>query len=96
MPIVPAPKDKIHDLLRQCCDDLLAYVRDRELLHADRWVPAAEVKSDLALNLNAVPKCSKHKGKGWLFGTLARMLEDDGRMEYRNDGSRSFCRSFEQ
>jgi hypothetical protein len=43
-------KDKIHSLLRQCCDEVLVYVQEREPLHADRWVPAAEVKTGLDLN----------------------------------------------
>lgn len=87
-------KDKLHELLRQCCDELLHYVREREPLHPDRWVPAAEVKTGLALNFVAVPKSSTQYGeKGWLFATLARMLEDQGRLEYRREGSRSYCRS---
>ena len=89
-------KDKIHGLLRECCDEVLLYVREREPLHPDRWVPAAEVKNGLDLNLVAVPKSSKQYGaKGWLFATLARMLEDDGRLEYRRQGSRSHCRSIQ-
>lgn len=87
-------KDKIHSLLRQCCDEILIYVQEREPLHADRWVPAAEVKTGLALNFVAVPKSSKQYGeKGWLFATLARMLEDEGRLEYKRQGNRSYCRS---
>jgi hypothetical protein len=87
-------KEKIHHLLHQCCDELLLVVKDRESLHPDRWVPAAELKKSLELNFVAVPKGSKQYGeKGWLFATLARMLEDQGRLEYRREGSRSYCRS---
>lgn len=87
-------KDKIHSLLRQCCDEILIYVQEREPLHADRWVPTAEVKTGLALNFVAVPKSSKQYGeKGWLFATLARMLEDEGRLQYNRQGNRSYCRS---
>lgn len=87
-------KDKIHSLLRQCCDEILIYVQEREPLHADRWVPTAEVKTGLALNFVAVPKSSKQYGeKGWLFATLARMLEDEGRLQYKRQGNRSYCRS---
>lgn len=89
-------KDKLHGLLRECCDEVLAYVREREPLHTDRWVPAAEVKKGLDLNFVAVPKGSKQYGeKGWLFATLARMLEDEGRLEYKREGSRSYCRSLQ-
>lgn len=90
-------RDKVHGLLRQCCDEVLLYVQEREPLHADRWVPAAEVKKGLDLNLVAVPKSSKQYGeKGWLFATLARMLEDEGRLEYRREGNRSYCRSIQK
>jgi hypothetical protein len=87
-------KEKLHGLLRQCCDELLIYVREREPLHEERWVPVAEVKKGLELNFVAVPKSSKQYGeKGWLFATLARMLEDEGRLQYQRVGSRSYCRS---
>lgn len=87
-------KQKIHALLRQCCDELLVHVREREGLHQDGWVPVAEVKKSLELNFVAVPKSSTQYGeKGWLFASLARMLEDDGRLEYKRVGSRSYCRS---
>jgi hypothetical protein len=89
-------KDKMHGLLRECCDEILVYVRERAPLHADRWVPIAEVKKGLDLNLVAAPKSSKQYGaKGWLFATLARMLEDDGRLECRREGSRSYCRTIQ-
>ncbi len=87
-------KEKIHGLLRECALEVLAFVREREPLHKDRWVPIVEVKDSLALNFVAVPKDSKQYGvKGWLFAILARMLEDNGELEYKREGSRSFCRS---
>ena len=52
-----------------------------------------EVKQTLALNFVAVPKDSKQYGeKGWLFAILARMLEDSGELEYKKEGTRSYCR----
>lgn len=87
-------KQKIHALLRQCCDELLSHVRQREALYEDGWVPVAEVKKALDLNFVAVPKSSTQYGeKGWLFAILARMLEDDGRLAYKRVGARSYCRS---
>ena len=87
-------KDRIHALLRECAQEMLAFVREREPLHTDRWVPATEVKSTLHLNFVPYPKGSEQHGeKGWLFAILARMLEDAGQLEYKRDGSRSFCRS---
>jgi hypothetical protein len=87
-------KEKIHRLLRECCDELLAYVKEREPLHRERWVPAAELKDNLDLNFVAVPKSGTQYGKkGWVFASLARMLEDDGRFEYKLDGNRAYYRS---
>ncbi|MGM9489739.1 hypothetical protein [Ideonella sp. YS5] len=87
-------KDRIHFLLHECANEVLAFVRERESLHAGRWVPAVEVKESLQLNFVPYPKSSEQHGeKGWLFAILARMLEDRGALEYKRDGSRSFCRS---
>jgi hypothetical protein len=87
-------KDKIHGLLEECALVVLEFVREREALHADRWVPIVEVKASLALNFVAVPRNSKQYGeKGWLFAILARMLEDQGKLEYKKEGSRSYCRT---
>lgn len=88
------PKEKIHALLRECCDVLLMYVKEREQLHEDRWVPATEIKDNLALNFVAVPTMGTQYGKkGWVFATFARMLEDQGRLEYKMEGSRAYYRS---
>ena len=87
-------KVKIHQLLRECCDVLLAYVKEREPLHSDRWVPAAELKDNLDLNFVAVPRAGTQYGeKGWVFASFARVLEDEGRLEYKFEGNRAFYRS---
>lgn len=89
-------KDKIHSLLDQCAVELLEFVKEREPQHADRWVPATEIKDLLQLNLVSYPKAAAQQGeKGWLFAILARILEDAGKIEYQKRGSRSFCRSIE-
>ena len=88
-------KDKIHDLLKECCQEVLAYVREREPLYPDGLVPATDVNegsrySTLALfqeTLKILPG-----QKGWLFATFARMLEDDGSLEHRKKGTRSYYR----
>lgn len=86
------PKDKIHALLRECCDEVLAFVKERESLYPDRLVPATDINDGLGINFSAVPKNSKDPSgqKGWLFATFARMLEDDGRLEHHKKGSRSY------
>ena len=87
-------KAEIHEHIRICCDILLAYIKEVEPLHPDGWVPAAEIKKALAINFVAVPSANTPRGeKGWFFATLARMLEDQGRLKYERRGSRSYCRS---
>jgi len=87
-------KENLHALLNECSHELLAFVREREPLYQDRWVPAVEIKDTLRLNFIPYPKSSKQYGeKGWLFAILARMLEDEGTLEYKREGSRSYCRS---
>jgi hypothetical protein len=79
-------KDRIHDLLRECCREVLAYIRERESLYPDGWVPATDVNDGLEINFSAVPKNSQDPSgqRGWLFATFARMLEDEGRVQYEN------------
>lgn len=85
-------REKIHALLKECCDEVLAFMQERETLYADRLVPATDVNDGLDINFSAVPRHSADPNgqKGWLFATLARMLEDDGRLEHHKKGSRSY------
>lgn len=87
-------KAAIHEHIRICCDILLAFIKEAEPLHPDRWVPTAEIKRALDINFVAVPMKNPPRGeKGWFFATLSRMLEDQGRLEYERRGNRSYCRS---
>lgn len=89
-------KDKIHELLNDAALELLAFIKDSEskFNEQDHWVPAAEIKDNLDLNFVAVPRSGTQYGKkGWVFATLARMLEDNLLVEYRKIGSRAFYRS---
>jgi hypothetical protein len=87
-------KTAIHALLKVIAFELLEFIRERESSFSDRWVPAADIKNDLELNFVAVPREGEQYGeKGWLFAILARMLEDEGLVEYRKDGNRAFYRS---
>jgi hypothetical protein len=87
-------KTAIHSLLKVIAFELLEYIKDREPFFSDRWVPAAEIKNELELNFVAVPQMGEQYGeKGWLFAILARILEDEGTVEYRKKGSRAFYRS---
>lgn len=87
-------KGTVHRHLRDAALVILDFVKTREPFYQDRWVPIVEVKKTLALNLVAVSRSSKQYGeKGWVFASLARLLENEGLLEYKREGSRSFCRS---
>ena len=87
-------KQQIHRHIQAAADELLAYVRTSGSSHSERWVPATQIKDALALNFVATPQKGKQYGpKGWLFAILARVLEDQGRLEHRKSGSRSFYRA---
>lgn len=87
-------KAAIHSLLSVIAFELLAFIKDSEPSYEDRWVPAADVKTALELNFVAVPREGEQYGeKGWLFAILARMLEDQGLVEYKKEANRAFYRS---
>ncbi|MDO8346469.1 MAG: hypothetical protein Q7S85_01090 [Rugosibacter sp.] len=89
-------KITIHKLLDDAALELLAFIKDSEskFKDQDRWVPAAEIRNGLDLNFVAVPKSGTQYGeKGWVFATLARMLEDKSLVEHKKVGSHAFYRS---
>lgn len=91
-----AHKENIHKLLNDAALEILAYIRENEPKFKDQegWVPASEIKQSLELNFVSVPRSGKQYGeKGWVFASLARMLEDKGLVEYRKTGSRAYYRS---
>jgi hypothetical protein len=89
-------KATIHKLLNDAAMELLEFIKDSEseFRDQDHWVPAAKIKNDLDLNLVAVPKSGKQYGeRGWLFATLARIIEDKSLVEYKKEGARAYYRS---
>lgn len=89
-------KDNIHKYLNDAAMELLEFIKESEpeFREQDYWVPAAKIKSDLELNFVAVPRSGKQYGeRGWLFATLARMLEDQSLVEYKKQGSRAYYRT---
>ena len=87
-------KSVIHGLIKIAAFELLQFIKNSESAHPNRWVPAAEIKSKLDINFVAVPRGGTQYGeKGWLFGILARMLEDESKIEHKKVGSRAFYRS---
>ena len=84
-------KDAIHWLLKVIAFELFEFIRESEPSYEDRWVPAAYIKDTLELNFVAVPRENVQYGeKGWLFAILARMLEDEGLVEYKKEENRAF------
>jgi hypothetical protein len=89
-------KARIHKHLDAAAAELLRFIKTAEKSHSDRWVPAADIKRKLELNFVAVPRANKvQRGvKGWLFGILARKLEDDGLLDYKKQSNnRAFYRT---
>lgn len=89
-------KEAIHKLLNEAALELLAFIKDAESNSKEQghWVAAADIKNSLDLNFVAVPKSGTQYGeKGWVFATLARMLEDKSLIKHTKIGSRSFYRS---
>ncbi|MGB7060993.1 MAG: hypothetical protein WBF13_01405 [Candidatus Zixiibacteriota bacterium] len=87
-------KDAIHGLLKVIAFELFEFIRESEPSYEDGWVPAADILNTLELNFVAVPKDNvKYGEKGWLFAILARMLEDEGLVEYNKEENRAFYRT---
>lgn len=88
-------KEKIHQLLTEAADEILAFIKESESAYRDRWMPAADIKNRLGLMLPAVPQQNEQYGaKGWLFATLMRSLEDRNQVEFKKEANnRTFYRS---
>jgi hypothetical protein len=88
-------KEKIHHLLNDAADEILAFIKESESEYSDDWMPAADIKNRLNLMLPAVPRQNKQYGpKGWLFATLMRILEDKSLVEFKKEeNNRTFYRS---
>lgn len=85
---------RIQELIKKISIEVLSFIKEEESKYEDRWVPAAHIKNSLGLNLVAVPQANENQGaRGWLFGIIARKLEDENLIEYRRVGNLSFCRS---
>lgn len=87
-------RNEIHELIKKISIEVLGFIKEEESKYEDRWVPAAHIKKSLALSFVAVPQANIQYGeKGWFFGIIARILEDQNLIEYKKVGSRAFCRS---
>ncbi len=87
-------KQKIHGLIKEISNELLKFIKDKEPLYKDRWVPAVDIKKELDLNFVSVPRENKQYGKkGWFFAIIARILEDEGLVEYKKVNRPVFYRT---
>lgn len=87
-------KAAIHSLLGVIAFEVLEFIKQAEPSFTDRWVPATYIKDELELNLLCYPKSGKtQQEQGWLFSTLARMLEDREVLDYRKKGGHAFYRT---
>jgi len=86
-------KKEIDDLFDEMCNVMESFIELHTDSYLDGWIPITLIKNNLDLNKDSYPQHSKTQGKsGWFFAVLARALEDQGRIQYRNDGKHSFCR----
>ena len=87
-------KESVHELIREIAQEVLNQIEENESRYPEKWVPAAEIKNQLELNFVAVPLANKQYGaKGWLFAIIARILEDEGMVEYKKIGSRAYYKT---
>ncbi len=87
-------KDQVRSLVQQLAGEIYNYIKENEARFKDGKVPTAIIKKELELNFVCVPKANKqHGAKGWVFAALARMLEDQEKIEYQKTGNRSFCKT---
>lgn len=88
---VMSHKEKLHVLFDEMADELAAFIDESQSGFSDDWVPAAYIKDQLQLKKSAYPQGNKIDNEtGWLFSTLARHLQDKGKVDYKKIGNRSF------
>ena len=87
-------REKVTDLFEALADEVFSFIKDSEPSFSEGWVPATYIKDQLDLKKPSYPQGNKIDNKtGWLFATLARHLEDHGKVEFKKVGSRSFYKS---
>ena len=86
------PKDKIQFLLELMSNEVYEFIKMSQADYNDGWVPAVFIKEKLNLKRLACPQGNNENETGWLFGIIARHLEDTNRIVYRRAGNRAFCK----
>lgn len=86
-------RENISCHIQAIAEEILGYIRENESQFSDRWVPAAEINKKLDLKRNPSPKIGKTQGcKQWFFSIIARILEDQNKVEYKKVGNRAYYR----
>ena len=87
-------RKRIHELLNEASTEMLAFIRESECGFDERWVPAVFIRNQLDLNFAPYQKKGDRYGhKGCFFAVLARVLEDNGLVEYQEKNGLIFYRS---
>lgn len=84
--------ERIKFYIDAIAQELLAYITGNTKNYKDGWIPTVTIKEDLGLKFAEYPQNKDKPARGWLFGIVARRLEDLDLIEYDNSGSRSFCK----
>lgn len=86
-------KLKVHEFFGLMSNEVLAFIKESESGFPEGWVPASYIKNQLELNISAYPLGNKIDNKtGWLFATIARLLQDKNLVDFKKIGNRSFYR----
>ena len=87
-------KNKISELFSLMSDEVCSFIKESEPGFTKGWVPATYIKDQLDLKKSSYPQSNDIDNKtGWLFATIARHLEDQSKVEFKKDGSRSYYKS---
>lgn len=87
-------KKRIRGFIDDAASELHTFILKRQCTEPEGWVAAAEIKKMLELDLPAGPKSGGQGQRGWLFATLARLLEDKGQLQHKKGtNGRSFYKA---
>jgi hypothetical protein len=87
-------RQAVAELFDAMAGEVCSFIKDSESGFSEGWVPAAYIKDQLDLKKASYPQSNKIDNKtGWLFAILARHLEDQGKVKFKKNGSRSFYKS---
>ena len=87
-------KQKVHQLFDEMSGEVHDFIKSSESGFSEGWVPATFIKDQLELTKSAYPQGNDIDNKtGWLFATIARHLQDKGKLLYKKVGNRAFYKS---